>query len=513
MVIRRKHLAGVALSSLVLGGVMMALIAGIGTPGLRDRRIADAAEKQDMGRVRTLLERGVDANSAQPDGATALHWAVHWNDIATAEVLIGEGANVNAVNRAGASPLALACSNGNATMVQALLDARANVNVTTPAGETPLMRCARSGRADAVKTLLAHGAHVNAADKEHGQTALMWAVAEKHPEAVQALIEGDADIRLRSKDGFDALMLAARTGHMMSAELLIGSGADTNERGPQGMTPLLLAALSGQQEMGALLLAKGADANARDEYGATALHYAMTRGISVLDGVRYSDNVSELFRPTELSLIEALLRHGANPNVRLEKAPPLAGPGTSATVGATPFLLAAASHETTVMRMLVDAGADPKIPTAAGLTPLMAAAGAAQVRDLTDEEKQLALDTVMFALELGADVGAMNETGLTALHAAAANGDDAVVQFLIAKGAKIDVRDKYQQTPLSIAAGERLPWVPEGEQLGEIIQPSTRDLLLKLGATPLDTPGYFTPPPSDAPSEPYQQVSDPQPQH
>ncbi len=65
------------------------------------------------------------------------------------------------------------------------------------------------------------------------------------------------------------------------------------------------------------------------------------------------------------------------------------------------------------------------------------------------------------------------------------------MQFLVSKGAKLDVRDKYQQTPLSIAAGERLPWIPYGEELGEIIQPSTRDLLLKLGATPLTAPGYF----------------------
>jgi hypothetical protein len=69
-----------------------------------------------------------------------------------------------------------------------------------------------------------------------------------------------------------------------------------------------------------------------------------------------------------------------------------------------------------------------------------------------------------------------------------------VVQFLISKGAKIDVRDKYQRTPLSIAAGERLPWIPDGQRLSDLIQPSTRDLLIKLGATPLDTPGYFTPP-------------------
>jgi hypothetical protein len=146
------------------------------------------------------------------------------------------------------------------------------------------------------------------------------------------------------------------------------------------------------------------------------------------------------------------------------------------------------------MRMLADAGADPKIPTNTGLTPVMVAAGTARGQDFTEEEKKVAFEAVQLAVELGGDVTAANQDGLTALHGAAANGADAVVQFLVQKGAKIDVRDKYQQTPLSIAAGERLPWIPYGEELGEIIQPSTRDLLLKLGATPLDAPGYFKPP-------------------
>jgi ankyrin repeat protein len=494
MVIRRKHLAGVALGSLVLGGVLMGLIAGIGSPGIHDRRIVDAAEHQDMGLVRTLLVNGVDANSKQPDGATALHWAVHWNDIATAEVLISEGANVNAVNRSGESPLSLACGNGNVTMVQALVDHGADTNRAAASGETPLMRCVRSGRVDTVRMLLAHDAQANAKDKEHGRTTLMWAVAEKRSDMVQALIEGDADVHLRSNDGLDALMLAARVGDVTSAELLINAGANVNERGPQGMTALLLAASGGQQEAGLLLLEKSADANARDDYGATALHHALTKGISVLNGVRYANDVSALFRPSETALVEALLRHGANPNVRLEKPPPVGGAGTPAAVGATPFLLAAASHDVIVMRMLADAGADPKIRTMTGLTPLMVAAGAGRVQDFSEDEKQAALAAVQLAVELGADVSAMNEDGLTALHAAAAKGADAVVQFLIGKGAKIDGRDNYQRTPLSIAAGERLPWIPDGRRLSDMIQPSTRDLLLKLGATPLDTPGYFTPP-------------------
>ena len=494
MVIQRKHLAGLALGGLLLGGALMALVAGMGGPGVRDPRIADAAEKQDMAAVRTLLVQGVDASSAQPDGATALHWAVHWDDLATAEVLIGEGANVDATNEYGATPLSLACTNGNGTMVQALLDAGANADAVAPSGETPLMRCARAGSAAAVKALLAHGAQVNAKDNEHGQSALMWAVAQKHPEAARALIDGDADIHARSNGGFSALLFAARVGDVKSAEVLLAAGANVNEQGPQGMTPLVLASASGQEEVGILFLEKGGDPNAKDEFGATALHYAVTKGITSLNGVRYANYVSYLFRPSEPKLVEALLKHGANPNVQLEKAPPLGGSGSPAAVGATPFLLAAASPDVSVMRMLADAGADPTIPTKTGLTPLMVAAGAARGQDLTEDEKAIALQAVQLAVELGGDVTAANQDGLTALHGAAANGADSVVQFLVAKGAKLDVRDKYQQTPLSIAAGERLPWIPYGEELGEIIQPSTRDLLLKLGATPLDTPGYFKPP-------------------
>ena len=126
-------------------------------------------------------------------------------------------------------------------------------------------------------------------------------------------------------------------------------------------------------------------------------------------------------------------------------------------VGATPYLLAAASPDPEVMRMLAAGGADPKAKTKNGLTPLMLASGLGRGQDFTDEEKLIALEAVRIAFDAGIDVNAANEDGLTALHGAALNGADGVVQFLASKGAKLDVRDRYQQTPLSIAAGERLP--------------------------------------------------------
>jgi hypothetical protein len=197
-------------------------------------------------------------------------------------------------------------------------------------------------------------------------------------------------------------------------------------------------------------------------------------------------------------LVKALLAHKANPNIRIEKPVPLGGSRSQHVVGATPLLLAAASPDAEVMRLLVAAGADPKAKTKDGLTVLMLAAGVARGQDFTDEDKAISLEAVRFTVDKGVDINLANDDGLTAMHGAAANGANGVVQYLAQKGANLEARDKYQQSPLSAAAGERLPWIPDGDELGEIIQPSTRDLLLKLGAKPLDTPGYFKPPSEDS---------------
>jgi len=491
----------------ILRGLLVAFMLGAGCPAwaagaTADSRLVDAVQKKNTQAVPSLLMQGADPNQQQADGARALHWAAHWDDLDTAELLLRAGADPNATNDYGATPLSLACTNVNAAMVEKLLTRRANPNAASPSGETPLMRCARTGNPDAVKALIAGKADVNAKDNEEGQTALMWAVAQKHPAAAQVLIDGGADIRARSKGGFTALMFAARVGDTESANTLMAAGANVNEAGPKGMTPLVLASASGQEAFAVALLDKGANPNAKDENGATALHYAILKGITALNQVRYANYVAHLFRPSEPELVKALLTHKADPNVQIAKPVLVGGARGDATVGATPFVLAAAAPDPQVMRMLAEAGADPKLATSDNITALMAAAGLARGQDFTDEDKRLALEAVKIAAELGADVNATNVSGLTAMHGAATNGADGVVQFLVEKGAKLDARDKYQQTPLSIATGIRLPWIPYGDELGEIIQPSTRDLLLKLGATPVDAPGYFKPP-SENESEAY----------
>jgi ankyrin repeat protein len=479
---RAKLLAGVCFGLLAFSGTALAAAA---------TSIADAAQSRDVAAVRAMLTEGANVNEAQADGATALLWAAHFDDLELANTLIAAGADANAQNDYGATPLSLACTNANGAMVEALLGANADPNEPGPGEESPLMLCARTGSADAVRALLARGAAVDARDSERQQTALMWASAQGQAEAVQALIDAGADIAARSRGNFTPLLFAARNGQTDAVGVLVDAGADLEETGPIQMTPLLLAAASGQEDTALYLLERGANPNAKDEYGATALHYTVLTGITTLNQIRYANYVDHLFRPNMMRLATALLDRGADPNVQVEVTPLQAGDQEENAYGATPLLFASAIPDPAMMHLLFDRGADASIPTMTGLTPVMVAAGVGRGQDFTEPEKVLALEAVQYAVSLGNDPAAANNDGLTALHGAAANGATELVSYLVEQGADINAKDKYQQTPLSIASGLRLPWIPYGQELGEILQPETAELLLALGATSLDTPDYF----------------------
>lgn len=461
-----------------------------------DLRLVDAAKNRDRDAVRSLLRQHVDVNTPEADGATALAWAAHWDDMDTADLLIRAGANVNAANSYGVTPLSLACTNQNVAMVEKLLNSGASPNGVP--GATPvLMTAARTGNVDTVKLLLTHGAEVNAKETERGQTALMWAVAEKHPEVVRLLIDHGADANTRSTSGFTALLFSAQQGDLDSARTLLEAGANVNDASPQDGSPLVVATHSGHEALALFLLAKGAEPNAKDAFGVTAMHYALLKGLARVSGVRPISGAGYLYRPNMPKLVKVLLEHGANPNVRIEKFPPM--PNTRqfkaidlTPVDATPFLLAAASYDAPIMRLLAAHGADPLLTDRAKNTPLILAAGFAEgithAVDRPQQDDKDALEAVRAAVELGADVNATNDIGDTAIHGAAYVGANDIIQFLVEKGAKVDTENVYGQTAWTIAAEVMTAGLAKDKDLRpRNSHQDTADLLVKLGAKPLMT--------------------------
>jgi uncharacterized protein len=497
---------------LVACGLAFVLLAAGSAAIGGDAPLADAAERSDRAGVRSLLERHVDVNQAQVDGMAALHWAAHLDDLETAKLLMDAKADVKLANRYGVTPLSMACTNGNRAMVDLLLGAGADPNTRLPGDESALMTASRTGKIGPVEALLARGADVNARERR-GQTALMWASAEGHAEVVEALLRAGADFRTPLPSGFTPLFFAVREGRTDAARVLLKAGADVNEamnpqkspgRGPsKGTAPLILAVENGHFELAVSLLEAGADPNDQRS-GFTALHTLTwvrkpNRGDDA-DGDPAPIGSGNL---TSLQLVEKLVEHKADVNVRLKRG--ASGRGVLKRTGATPFLLASMTADVPLMRVLLKVGADPLIPNADHCTPLMAAAGVgclAPGEEAGTEDE--AMEAVKLTLELGGDVNAIDDNGETAMHGAAYKSFPRVVQLLADKGARVEVwtrKDKYGWTPLSIAEGHRPGnFKPSPETIAALHR-----VMLAAGTSP---PGNITPIedrkdlPSGAPGKP-----------
>ena len=421
---------------------------------MADVTLVEAVKSGDAATVKALLQAKADGNSAEADGTTALHWAVRRADLATVDLLLKAGAKPGAANRYGVTPLSLASANGDAATVARLLDAGADPNTALPDGETVLMTAARTGNVAVIKALVTRGANVRARERRKGQDALMWAAAENNAAAVTALIEAGADRDSRSQGGaFTPFLFAIRGGHLAASRALLDAGVDVNQPLSDGTSALVLAVMNAHYELAGLLLDRGANPNA-DAQGWTALHQIVwsrrhNAGFN-LPGPVQTGNLDSV------DLVRQLVKRGANVNARTTKEPRDGNRNMLNRIGSTPFLMAAKNDDVPMMRVLLEVGADPSITTNRGTTALMVAAGvgiwAPGENPGTHEE---ALAAMKIALDAGG--GAVNDVdmdGETALHGAVYRGGNiSAIQFLIDKGATLDVRNAKGWIPLTVADG------------------------------------------------------------
>jgi uncharacterized protein len=402
--------------------------------------------------------------AAEPAGETGLYRAAHWGDVETVDALIRAGANVNAQSRYGYTPLWEAAQRGDAVIVGKLLQAGADVRSANPQGETALLAGARSGDVETVKLLLEHGSNANQKENWRGETALMLAAAEGHTEVVRLLMAHGANPNARStsfkledrdgivglqaslywKGGLTALLFAARQGSIDTGRALIEGGADMSETDTDfRFTPLMEAIFNGHLDFARMLVDKGANINDGSLYILIDQRNTIPqRG----DG------------ETVAGLTRLVLDHGADPNLAFNngKVPPRVtypairyGPIAQ---GSTALLAAARAQDVELMRMLLDKHADPNKATAVDrFTPLMAVlAGGGRRRGARASNP---MPAIQLLLERGADVNAVNSRGMSAMHYAARTGNDAAVQLLAERGARLDGKDRLGRTPEDMANG------------------------------------------------------------
>ena len=442
-----------------------------------------------------LLKAGADAAEVGPNGQTVLMLAARNGNPEAIKVLVEGGAKVNVRETArGTTALMWAAEQGHPAAVKALLDngadyklksagaglprnylaPRVNTAVVQQAAER-FKRAAAAGRTydEQLKWERENGMNVGPptigeqlALQQGAQAAAAPAAVPAAPAAAgrgrgrgaagaggagrggAAAAQDDTDdsevvvagLVGSGGGGLSALTFAAREGDLESAKVLLEGGADVNETTEYGWTPLLTATNNRHYILGKYLMDRGADVNKANKGAWTPLYLATDN--RNIEGGDYPVPKPDM---DHLRFIKLLLEHGADVNARVKENT------LSRTIftmqwffedGCTPFIRAGQSSDIELMKLLLDWGADPFIPTAFGDTALTAAGGIGWVEGVTYERSPKEnVEAIKMLVYLGLPVNGANRDGRTALMGTAMKGRDEALQFLVAHGAKLDQRD------------------------------------------------------------------------
>ena len=502
-----------------------------------------AARSGDVDLAQMLLYAGANVKATTRLGAyTPLMMAAEQGHAAVIAALLAAGADVKAANATGTTPLMLAALSGDARAVTMLVENGAEVDAKEKSmQQTALMFAAGTNRVEAIAALLKAGADVKLTTKVNNvgnlSAAELEAVAAASGSAGQPggnaqgqngpasaaappPAQGGGGGRrgggggqagvdrpyfynelVGYQGGVTPLLFAARGGHVEAARLLVGGGADVNQVSAGDKTsPLLIATINGHFDLAKWLLDQGANPNAASGNGVTPLYAALN--VTWAPRALYPQpRAFQQQQLTYLDFMKALLDRGATPNLRLTKKVwyteynfDLAGVDE---IGATPFWRAAFAGDVAAMKLLMDYGADPNIPTMkpAG-RPRVGDSGAREVKEISNlppipvggpgvPALQAAsgvgfgegfaanshihspagfLPGIKFLIEVaGADPNEVDHDGNTALHHAAARGDNESILYLVSKGADVTRLNREGHTVADMANGpvQRVQPFPE----------------------------------------------------
>ena len=474
--------------------------------------------------ARALLEAGADANTYTTTGVSSLHFAAQADAGEAIRALIEHGAEVDARDTfSNRTPLMFAANRGALDATRALVSADADLTATTLVKDyVEISAAAGVDRARRNRIVAAAEPPEPEAERPRGNNA--GANAGNNARRAPCLAPGLPNIlnsteQIGQQGGFTPLHFAAREGHMGAARLLVEAGADVDQvsAGDQS-TAMLVAVINGNYDLARALLESGADPNLLSDDGAGPLFAAL----NIEWSLRTWYPQPQAFRQQEtsyLELMELLLEAGADPNERLEThiwyAAYNAGRMGVDFTGATPFWRAAYAADVKAMRLLVANGADPNIWTqnlactrepvdpdvpdnpdndepedldpsgmepvphgGPSVHPLHAASGVGFGTSRVAQTHRHVPDGWLPAMkyfieELGVDPNLRDKDGYTAIHHAAARGDNETILYLVSQGADVTLISRRGQTTADLANSPEQRAQP---------YPGTIALLEKLGS-------------------------------
>ncbi|MGE3190916.1 MAG: ankyrin repeat domain-containing protein, partial [Vicinamibacterales bacterium] len=360
--------------------------------------VADAAMRGDRDAVRQLLQDGVDVNTAQGDGMTALHWAAQRGDTELAAMLLYAGADAAAVTRIGQyTPLHLAARSGNAGVVKALIEAGADASArTSTSGVTPLHLAAAAGSVEAIDELVAHGADLTVRESQWGQTPLIFAASSNRAAAIKDLLAKGADPSLTTETvdmvKLQELERAASKQRRKVLEQLAGKGADGAMADPSQVQ----AAIQAGREIMSTGKIPPKDPNEPEDPRERFFRQQGPPSITAMGGLTALHHAA---RQGYIESAMALLDGGADVNQ------------ASAGDHSTALLIAVINGQFDLALKLIERGADPNLEADVnGVAPLWAAINAQwqprtrypQPQEIEHQESSY-LDVARALLEHGAD--------------------------------------------------------------------------------------------------------------
>ena len=375
--------------------------------------------------MRVLIDRGANLNAKDTErGTTPMMWAADQGHAAAVRLLIERGADIaarSAIAARGRGP-ALGKASDPRTSVRRQVEA-----IIAEQKELPdLSQLNNAGGARG-------NANANNANNNDG---------DDQGDAAAAAGGGGRGRGQAQADGgqLTPLIYAARANSLETVRVLLDAGADINQVTGYGWSPLLVATQNRFYLLGKYLLEKGANPNLANKGGWTPLYLATDN--RNIEGGDYPVRPSDM---DDMEYIKLLLAKGADVNARMIDSSETRTVFTNQWLderGATAFLRASQSGDLELMKLLLAHGADPKIATNLNVTALQVAAGIGWVEGITSERSaQETVEAVRLLLDLGLDPNAQALTGRVALHGAGHKGATEVVKLLVARGAKMDVRD------------------------------------------------------------------------